>query len=251
MNLSVNLNKIALLRNSRGGRNPAVRRAAEVCVAAGAHGITLHWRQDNRHTRIEDVYELCAFAKNNQIEFNLEGDARAELVDLALEIKPTQFTLVPVTPGEVTSDHGWDLPKDIDVIQPILRKINAAGIRSAIFVDPDAQLMQAAKDSETQRVEIYTEPYAAAFGTGAEETRFAAFQACAQAATALGLGVNAGHDLNLINMPRLAREVPELLEVSIGHALICDAVYVGLDAAVRDYLRVVSGREAEFVPVTI
>lgn len=249
INLSVNLNKVALLRNSRGADNPSPRVAAETCIRGGVQGLTLHWREDERHTRAADVRELCALAADHGVEFNLEGDARAELIDLALELRPTQFTLVPVTPGEVTSDHGWDLPRQHEEIAPILARVNDAGIRSAIFVDPDADAMEHAAATGTQRIEIYTEPYAAAFGTDAEEEELSRFQRCAVAATRLGLGVNAGHDLDLRNTPRLAREVPELLEVSIGHALLADALYLGLEETVRRYLAVCRGENVT-APVT-
>ncbi len=249
INLSVNLNKVALLRNSRGASNPSPRRAAEVAIDAGVQGLTLHWREDERHTRQSDVRELCALARDRGVEFNLEGDARKEMVDLALELKPTQFTLVPVTPGEITSDHGWDLPRQHDAIAPILARANDAGIRTAIFVDPVPAMMEAAAASGTQRVEIYTEPYAAAFGTDQQEIELARFRDTARAATAAGLGVNAGHDLDLANMPAVARTIPELLEVSIGHALIADALHLGLAEAVRRYLAVCRGQEVD-VPVT-
>jgi pyridoxine 5-phosphate synthase len=249
ISLSVNLNKVALLRNSRGASNPSPRIAAEACVRAGVNGLTLHWREDNRHTRVEDVRELCALARARDVEFNLEGDQRAELIELALELAPTQFTLVPVTPGEVTSDHGWDLPRQHDTVAPIMERINAAGIRSAIFVDPDPETMEAAAATGTQRVEIYTEPYAAAFGTAAGPRELERLRETARAATAAGMGVNAGHDLDLRNTPPLAREVPEILEVSIGHALIADALYIGLEAAVARYLAVCRGEEVE-APIT-
>lgn len=245
INLSVNLNKVALLRNSRGATNPSPRVAAEACIAAGVAGLTLHWREDERHTRAADVRELCALARDRGVEFNLEGDQRVELTELALELRPTQFTLVPVTPGEVTSDHGWDLPRQHDIVAPILERINAAGIRSAIFVDANAEMMEAAAATGTNRVEIYTEPYADAFATDAEHSELVRLRDCARAATAAGMGVNAGHDLDLRNMPRLASEVPELLEVSIGHALLADALYIGIDEAVRRYLAVCAGTEVE------
>jgi pyridoxine 5-phosphate synthase len=249
MNLSVNLNKVALLRNSRGASNPSPLVAARTCIDAGAAGLTLHWREDNRHTRAGDVRELCALARDRGVEFNLEGDPRDELIALALELRPTQFTLVPVTPGEITSDHGWDLPRETARIRPILDRLNDAGIRTAIFVDPQPERMALVPATGAQRVEIYTEPYASAFGTAREESEFARFQQCARAATAVGVGVNAGHDLDLRNMPRVAREIPELLEVSIGHALIADALYIGLAAAVRAYVQVTRGIEVE-APVT-
>jgi pyridoxine 5-phosphate synthase len=249
MNLSVNLNKVALLRNSRGANNPAPRRAAEACIDAGAAGLTLHWRQDERHTREADVRDLCALAVERGVEFNLEGDARDELVALALELRPTQFTLVPVTPGEITSDHGWDLPRETPVIAPILARLNDAGVRTAIFVDPDQEIMERAAATGTQRVEIYTEPYAAAWHTERRGAELERLRTCAQVATAAGLGVNAGHDLDLRNTPILAREIPEILEVSIGHALIADALYLGLDEAVRAYVRATRGQEQE-APIT-
>jgi len=249
INLSVNLNKICLLRNSRGATNPSPLRAAEVCIDNGVAGLTLHWRADNRHTRVDDVRLLCAYAKERGVEFNLEGDARPELIELALEVQPTQFTLVPVTPGEVTSDHGWDLPRETPTIKPILARVNDAGIRTAIFMDADADAMQLAADTGTQRIEIYTEPYAAAFGTPDQQREFERLRDCSVAATACGMGVNAGHDLDLLNTPILAREIPEMLEVSIGHALLCDAVHIGLAEAVRRYVKVTRGEEVE-APIT-
>jgi pyridoxine 5-phosphate synthase len=249
MQLSVNLNKVCLLRNSRGASNPSPRVAAETVIAGGAHGLTLHWRGDNRHTRASDVRELVALARQQGVEFNLEGDIRDELIDLALELRPTQFTLVPVSPGEVTSDHGWDLPRQADLLRPVLQRLERAGIRTAIFMDPDERGMKAAAATGTRRVEIYTEPYAAAFGGERQEAEFRRLRDCARAATALGLGVNAGHDLNLHNTPRLANEVPEILEVSIGHALLADALYIGLKDAVQAYVRATRG-EKVWAPVT-
>jgi pyridoxine 5-phosphate synthase len=248
MNLSVNLNKVALLRNSRGHANPSQRVAAEACIRAGAAGLTLHWREDNRHTRQPDVRDLVAIARERGVEFNLEGDARPELVDLALELQVTQFTLVPTRPGEITSDHGWDLPAQHDVIAPILSRVNDAGIRSAIFVDVDLD-MKAAAATGAKRVEIYTEPYARAFGTPLQQAELDRVRACAKAAVAAGMGVNAGHDLDLRNTPTLAREVPEILEASIGHALLADALYIGLEEAVRRYVRVCNGESVD-APVT-
>jgi pyridoxine 5-phosphate synthase len=212
-------------------------------------GLTLHWREDNRHTRVSDVHELCALAKESGVEFNLEGDQREELIALALEVRPTQFTLVPVTPGEITSDHGWDLPRQHDVVAPIMDRINAAGIRSAIFMDADAANMQLAANTGTQRIEIYTEPYAQAFGTDQQDGELNRFKEACKAAKQAGLGVNAGHDLDLRNTPILAREIPELLEVSIGHALLADALYLGLKPTVTRYLRACAGEDVE-APIT-
>ncbi|RMH41597.1 MAG: pyridoxine 5'-phosphate synthase [Deltaproteobacteria bacterium] len=245
MNLSVNLNKVALLRNSRGADNPSPLRAAEVCIDAGAAGITLHLREDRRHTRPGDVRDICALCKERGVEFNLEGDPRDELIDLALEVRPTQFTLVPVTPGEITSDHGWDLPREHDRIAPVIARLKDAGIRAAIFMDPVPGAMAAAAATGTDRIEIYTEPYAAAFGTDRQPVELDRFRDSARAATAAGLGVNAGHDLNLRNMPLVAREIPEVLEVSIGHALVADALYLGLAETVRRYLAVCRGEEVD------
>jgi len=249
INLSVNLNKVALLRNSRGGNNPSPVVAAEACIRAGVQGLTLHWRQDNRHTRESDVRDLCALARERGVEFNLEGDQRAELTELALELKPTQFTLVPVTPGEITSDHGWNLPRQHDMVAPIMDRINSAGIRSAIFMEVGVTDMTPAAATGTQRIEIYTEPYAQAFGTPTQDDELSRLAACARAAADAGIGVNAGHDLDLRNMPLVAKSIPELQEVSIGHALIADALTLGLEEAVRRYLAVCRGETVE-APVT-
>jgi len=248
-NLSVNLNKIALLRNSRGGGNPSPRVAGVTCLDHGAYGLTLHWRADNRHTRIDDVRTLRALCQERGVEFNLEGDDREELIALAEELRVTQFTLVPVSPGEVTSDHGWELPRQHDVIAPIVARLKAKGIRTAIFVDPVPEMMVAAAATGVDRVEIYTEPYAAAFGKAAFKDEFDRLKRTARAATAAGMKVNAGHDLDLRNMPLVAREIPEIVEVSIGHALLCDALYLGLAESVRRYVRVCRG-EAVDAPVT-
>ena len=246
--LSVNINKVALLRNSRGAHNPAPLRAAMAAIDAGAHGITLHWREDNRHSLASDVIELCELTRARGVELNLEGDPRPELVDLALGIKPNQLTLVPVTPGEVTSDHGWDLPRQNKLLAPVLDRAKAAKIRTSIFMDVTGN-MRAALATGTDRVELYTEPYAKAFGTAEQTAALQNVQRAAQAAHALGLGVNAGHDLDLENTPLLAREIPEICEVSIGHALIADALYLGLEETVKRYLQACRG-EAPESPLT-
>lgn len=249
INLSVNLNKVALLRNSRGADNPSPLRAAEVCIDAGVQGITLHWRQDERHTREADVRDICALCKDRGVEFNLEGDQRGDLVALALELEPTQFTLVPVTPGEVTSDHGWDLPRQRTTVAGIVARVSDAGIRTAIFMDCEPDTMAAAASTGTDRVELYTEPYAAAFGTDRQDAELERVRDSARAAGEAGLRVNAGHDLDLRNMPLLARQVPELAEVSIGHALLADALYLGLEETIARYLAVCRGEDVE-APVT-
>jgi len=249
INLSVNLNKVALLRNSRGGTNPSPRVAGIACLENGAYGLTLHWREDNRHTRAEDVRVLRQLCKERGAEFNLEGDGREELVALAEELEVTQFTLVPVRPGEITSDHGWDLPRQHDLVAPLVARLKARGIRTAIFVDPNPEMMPAAAATGVDRIEIYTEPYAAAFGTPRFVEELARVTRTAAAAAAHGMAVNCGHDLDLRNTPLLAREVPEIVEASIGHALIADALYLGFPEAVRRYARVCRG-EAVDAPTT-
>jgi pyridoxine 5-phosphate synthase len=249
ISLSVNLNKVALLRNSRGAHNPGPLVAGRACLDAGAAGLTLHWRADNRHARADDVRALRALCAERGAEFNLEGDDREELIALGLELRVTQFTLVPVRPGEVTSDHGWDLPRQHDQLAPIIARLRAAGIRTAIFMDCEPMAMAAAAATGVDRVELYTEPYASAFGTAREAAELARVGASARAAVAAGLAVNAGHDLNLLNTPPLARAVPEVAEASIGHALIADALYLGLDEAVRRYVRACRG-EVVAAPVT-
>ena len=249
ISLSVNLNKVALLRNSRGAQNPSPRTAGIACLDAGAYGLTLHWRADNRHTRAEDVRALRELCGERNAEFNLEGDEREELLALAEELAVTQFTLVPVKPGEVTSDHGWDLPRQHDLVAPIVARLEKRNIRTAIFVDPNPDMMKAAAATGVDRVEIYTEPYASAWGTATLKDELARVKATAQAAVSHGMAVNCGHDLNLRNTPLLAREVPEIVEASIGHALLADALYVGIHEAVRRYGRACRG-EAVDAPIT-
>ena len=249
INLSINLNKVALLRNSRGAHNPSPVTAAELCIACGVQGLTLHWRHDERHTRQQDVRDLRALARERGLEFNLEGDMRDELVAIAFELQVDQFTLVPVTPGEITSDHGWDLPRETARLQPVIAQAKALGIRTSIFVDAVPANMEHAAATGTDRVEIYTEPYAAAYGTPQQQVEFERVRDTARAAVAAGMGVNAGHDLNLLNLPLLARQVPEIDEASIGHAIIADALYLGLTETIRRYLAACRGERTE-VPVT-
>lgn len=249
ISLSVNLNKVALLRNSRGAHNPSPKVAGIACLDAGAYGLTLHWRADNRHTRQDDVRALRQLCKERNAEFNLEGDAREELVALAAGLAVTQFTLVPVKPGEVTSDHGWDLPRQHDVVAPIVARLKKQGVRTAVFVDPNPDMMKAVAATGVDRIEIYTEPYASAWGKPELKRELERVKLTAQAATAHGMKVNAGHDLNLRNTPLLAREVPEIVEASIGHALLADALYLGLAETVRRYVRACRG-EAVDAPVT-
>jgi pyridoxine 5-phosphate synthase len=250
MQLSVNLNKVALLRNSRGSNNPGPLRAARTCLDAGAAGLTLHLRADRRHAREDDVRALASLCAERGVEFNLEGDPRPELVELALELKPAQFTLVPVKPGEVTSDHGWDLPNQAEVLQSVVRAARAEGIRVALFMDPDPAMVAHAALTGADRVELYTEPYARTFGGPHADRELARVRECALILGKGGLGVNAGHDLNLRNLPALARAVPSILEVSIGHALIADALYLGLEEAVRRYVLATRGIDVEAVETT-
>jgi pyridoxine 5-phosphate synthase len=249
ISLSVNLNKVALLRNSRGGTNPSPKVAGKVCLDAGAYGLTLHWRQDNRHAKADDVRVLRALCAERNAEFNLEGDDREELIALAIEQQVTQFTLVPVKPGEVTSDHGWDVPRQHGVIAPIIARLKAAGIRTAMFMDCEPSAMAAAAATGVDRVELYTEPYAASFGKPQFKDELERVKQTAAAAVAAGMKVNAGHDLNLRNTPLLARMVPDIIEASIGHALLADALYLGLAESVRRYVRACKG-EAVDAPVT-
>ena len=250
VNLSINLNKVALLRNSRGHDNPSPRVAAHACIDAGAHGLTLHWRADERHTREADVRDLRAICRERGVEFNLEGDERPALHELAAELAVDQFTLVPVKPGEVTSDHGWDLPRQTAQIAPILATLNDRGVRTAIFMDPEPTQMELAAATGCARVELYTEPYAAAWATPRRDAELAKLVACGRALAAVGLGVNAGHDLDLHNLPAFARAVPELAEVSIGHALLADALYLGLAPTIAAYLAACRGEHSITPPVT-
>ncbi|MDH5493242.1 MAG: pyridoxine 5'-phosphate synthase [Myxococcales bacterium] len=244
LRLSVNLNKVALLRNSRGAANPSPRRAAELVLGAGAQGLTLHWREDERHARAEDIRELRGVARDRGAEFNLEGDPRPAIVDLALELQVDQLTLVPVSPGEITSDHGWDLPRREAELAPAIERARARGVRVSLFMDVGAPLREVAALG-ADRVELYTEPYASAFHGPGRDAALGRLAESAAQAHALGLGVNAGHDLDLSNLPSLARAVPQLAEVSIGHALIADALYLGLEETIARYLRACRGEPVE------
>ncbi len=235
-NLSVNLNKIALLRNTRNIGIPSVIDAAKICIKAGASGITVHPRPDQRHTRPSDVYELADMLT---VEFNMEGNPVPQFMEMVRQVKPTQCTLVPDAPGAFTSDHGWDLVQDSQRLKPIIQELQDLGVRVSLFMDPDIGQIQRAKEVGADRIELYTEPYAAAFQTDKVETVFRQYALAAQKATEIGLGLNAGHDLNLQNLARLC-SIPNILEVSIGHALIADALEMGLFTAVKEYLKVLS-----------
>ncbi len=237
--LSVNVNKIALLRNSRNLGIPSVLRASTIALDAGAHGITVHPRPDARHIRAGDVHELAELLRARAgAEFNIEGNPfEPPLLELARALRPQQCTLVPDDPGAFTSDHGWDLSRDGARLQAVVAGLKAAGIRVSLFMDPEPAAMAAAAATGADRVELYTEPYAAAFGTPAGPDMVARYAAAARSAQSAGLAVNAGHDLNLQNLGPFLRAVSGVAEVSIGHALVADALETGLAAAVRKYLR--------------
>lgn len=244
IDLSVNVNKVATLRNSRGGAVPSVLEAVDVCLAAGAPGITVHPRADERHITAGDVREIAArLARSPGIQFNIEGDPRADLIELVLAVRPTQCTLVPVTPGEITSHAGWSAATSPERLTAIIKRLQMEGIRVSLFVDPQEAPIRWAKRLGADRVELYTEPFAKDFAMGPMLARpaFEVYAAAARLAHSLGLGVNAGHDLDLENLV-LFRELPHLDEVSIGHALISRALFAGLGPVVREYLDVVAGR---------
>ena len=233
--LSVNINKIATLRNSRGGNNPDIIKTAEDIQTFGAQGITVHPRPDERHIRYADVFEL---KKIITTEFNIEGNSREKkFVDLVLANKPDQVTLVPDALGQLTSDHGWDTIKNKDYLIEIVQVFQKAGIRVSLFVDPIVEMVVAAKQTGTDRIELYTENYAREFQKGNHEQAIASYITAAQKAGELGLGINAGHDLDLHNLKYFSEIIPGLLEVSIGHALICDALYLGLENTIQLYKR--------------
>ncbi len=240
--LSVNVNKIATLRNSRGGDIPDVLTAVDTCVAAGAQGITVHPREDQRHIRPTDVQDIAErlieinTQKIPNIEYNIEGDPRPDLIDMVLRTKPTQCTLVPVVTGEITSHTVWDIRKDGDMLKPIIEALKNADIRVSLFSGTDVEQIARTHDIGADRIELYTAPYAMAETKTEIEHEFALLETAAVKAVDLGLGVNAGHDLNLDNLP-LMQKLTGLLEVSIGHHLMADALYIGLEAAVKAYRR--------------
>ena len=232
--LSVNINKIATLRNSRGGNNPDLVQVAKDCERFGAQGITVHPRPDERHIRYNDVYALKKIVTT---EFNIEGNCQEQkFIDLVLANKPEQVTLVPDVLGQITSNHGWDTIKNHDYLKDMIALFQDAGIRVSIFVDPDPRMVEGAAKTGTDRVELYTEGYATHYHQNREQA-IAPYIEAAQAAVQNGLGLNAGHDLDLHNLKYFAENIPGLLEVSIGHALISDALYYGLENTIQMYLR--------------
>jgi pyridoxine 5-phosphate synthase len=233
--LSVNINKIATLRNSRGGDNPNLVQVARDCERFGAEGITVHPRPDERHIRYQDVYDL---SKILTTEFNIEGNPKeAKFVELVLANKPHQVTLVPDTLGQLTSDHGWDTITELTYLKEIIGVFKKAGIRVSIFVDPSEKMVEAAASSGTDRIELYTEMYAKQFAAGNKEKAIEPYISASALAKKLGLGINAGHDLDRFNLPYLIQSIPSIDEVSIGHALISDALYLGLENTIQLYKR--------------
>jgi pyridoxine 5-phosphate synthase len=235
--LSVNVNKVALLRNTRHLGIPSVLRAATLCLEAGAQGITVHPRPDARHIRASDVGELAQLMKQwPQAEFNIEGNPFDNLMDFVREHRPHQATFVPDAPGQFTSDHGFAVA-ELERVAPLVREAQALGVRVSLFMDPDPPAMARVAAIGADRIELYTEPYAAAHGTPQQRAQLERYAAAAHAALAVGLGINAGHDLNRANLTDFLRAVPGVLEVSIGHALIADALELGYTETVRDYQR--------------
>lgn len=238
--LSVNVNKVATLRNSRGGDIPDILTAVDTCIDAGAQGITVHPREDQRHIRPTDVYEIAQrlkdinSEKDNNIEYNIEGDPRPELIEMVLDVQPTQCTLVPVVSGEITSHTVWDIQKDGDMLKPIITSLKNAGIRVSLFSGIDLEQIERTVDIGADRIELYTAPYAMAQTDVEVNREFSLLKKAGEKALDVGLGTNAGHDLNLDNLS-LMQQLPGLLEVSIGHHLMADALYIGLEAAVKAY----------------
>jgi len=238
--LSVNVNKIATLRNARGGNIPDVVEAARTCIAAGCHGITVHPRPDARHITFQDVFDLAAILT---VEFNIEGYPGAEFLELVMRVRPTQVTLVPDPPGVLTSNAGWNLTSGAaDWLGDVLARLRKAGIRTSLFLDTEARQIRRARELGADRIELFTGPYANAFGTPAGKEILAAHREAARLAREIGLGVNAGHDLDLKNIPAYAKAVKGLQEVSIGHALIADALYMGLTRTVKAYLKALGSK---------
>ncbi len=230
--LSVNINKVATLRNARGGDMPNILQVAKDCEKFGAEGITIHPRPDERHIRYQDARELAPIITT---EFNIEGNPTPSFIDLVMEVCPTQVTLVPDAPDALTSNAGWNVAENFDLLQSVIKQFNTAGIRTSIFVGTACDNIQWAAKTGCKRIELFTEPYAKAFGTEKQETILKDFIQASAFAHSCGLEVNAGHDLNLENLNHFARFVKPLHEVSIGHALICDALYMGLESTIQQY----------------
>lgn len=230
--LSVNINKVATIRNARGGNNPDVLKVAVDCEKFGAQGITVHPRPDERHIRYQDVRDIKPLITT---EFNIEGNPIDKYIKLVLEVKPTQVTLVPDADNQITSNHGWDTVANKGFLTDVIGQFKEAGIRTSIFVDAEPKMVEAARMCGTNRIELYTEPYAAGYEANREEA-IKPFIEAAEVAREVGLGLNAGHDLSLQNLTYFHQNIPWLDEVSIGHALICDALYFGLEDTIKRYL---------------
>lgn len=230
--LSVNINKVATIRNARGGNNPDVLKVAVDCEKFGAQGITVHPRPDERHIRYQDVRDIKPLITT---EFNIEGNPIDKYIKLVLEVKPTQVTLVPDADNQITSNHGWDTVANKGFLTDVIGQFKEAGIRTSIFVDAEPKMVEAARMCDTDRIELYTEPYAAGYEANREEA-IKPFVEAAEVAREVGLGLNAGHDLSLQNLTYFHQNIPWLDEVSIGHALICDALYFGLEDTIKRYL---------------
>lgn len=237
--LSVNVNKVALLRNTRHLGIPSVVRAAEACLLAGAQGITVHPRPDARHIRTQDVHDLAALLRRDwpQVEYNIEGNPTQNLMDFVRELRPHQVTFVPDSEDQFTSDHGWQFPADLERLAPLVAEAKSLGVRVSLFMDPVPEAMAFVAQLGADRVELYTETFASTYGTEAQAAVLAGFTRTAEAALAVGLGLNAGHDLNRDNLTAFLRAVPGVQEVSIGHALIADALELGYTETVREYQR--------------
>lgn len=236
--LSVNVNKIALLRNSRGRDFPNVVDFSAQVIDLGVAGITVHPRPDQRHITRQDVYDLSDFLSQRKgVEFNIEGYPSNDFVEMVLEVKPTQCTLVPDQPDQLTSDHGWNIKNNETLLQAVLTRLRNGGIRSSLFLDPDVSAVEQVPAIGADRIELYTEQFASDFGTEAEQATLAQYAAAAAKASELGIGLNAGHDLDLQNLPRFL-EIPHILEVSIGHALVVESLQQGLRPVIQQYLAV-------------
>ena len=231
--LSVNINKVATLRNARGGNMPDVQRFAVDCELFGAQGITVHPRPDERHIRREDVYQIKSMITT---EFNIEGNPTDEFIELVTDVRPTQVTLVPDSPAQLTSNHGWDTKRNLDLLKGIVNQLHASRMRVSIFVDPDPEMVEYALKTGADRVELYTGPYAELFEKD-PQAALAMYRPAAEKAYELGMGLNAGHDLNLKNLKPFIQAFPWTAEVSIGHAIISDALYLGIQETIQEYLQ--------------
>lgn len=242
--LSVNLNKFALLRNARGADFPNVLQKAKECIEYGVHGITVHPRPDERHAKYSDVYELSDYLRDQaDIEFNVEGNPVEKFMEIVKETRPDQCTLVPDDPDQVTSDHGWNLKQDADKVQPIIQELKALGIRVSLFIDPDPSQIELAKKVDADRIELYTEEYADTYGTAREQEVLTKYVEAGTVAHELGLGVNAGHDLNLKNLGLLLKNLPMIQEVSIGHAIVVEAFDYSLKSTIEQYIEIIEAVE--------